>query len=136
MPTRKKTQSVAASNGAAAGETAGNNGVSAQEEGKMVTTAERAPDTAEQGVPRWQEVGLTPETLQEMYYYMLLARMLDERMWLLNRQGKAPFVISVQGHEAGQVGLGFAMEMGRDWFVPYYRDLALLLVAGQTPRDV
>src|SRR3954466_6439736 len=86
--------------------------------------------------PKHEELGLSNETLQEMYYYMLLARMLDERMWLLNRQGKAPFVISVQGHEAGQVGLGFAMEIGRDWFVPYYRDLALMLVAGQTPRDV
>jgi 2-oxoisovalerate dehydrogenase E1 component alpha subunit len=136
MPTRKKTRSVAESNGASAGEGAERKDASAQEEVEMVTTAEHAPDTAEQSVPRWQEVGLTPETLQEMYYYMLLARMLDERMWLLNRQGKAPFVISVQGHEAGQVGLGFAMEIGRDWFVPYYRDLALMLVAGQTPRDV
>ena len=84
----------------------------------MVTTAEHAPDTAEQGVPRWQEVGLTPETLQEMYYYMLLARMLDERMWLLNRQGKAPFVISCQGHEAAQVGIGFAWSAARTGSCP------------------
>src|SRR5947209_3453493 len=83
-----------------------------------------------------EELGLSKEQLLEMYYYMVLARSLDERMWLLNRQGKAPFVISVQGHEAGQVGLAFAMTIGKDWFVPYYRDLALLLVAGQTPRDV
>ena len=48
-------------------------------------------------MPRWQQVGLNAETLREMYYYMLLARLLDERMWLLNRQGKAPFVISVPG---------------------------------------
>src|SRR5215204_3978528 len=87
-------------------------------------------------VPKHDALGLNKEQLLEMYYYMLLARSLDERMWLLNRQGKAPFVISVQGHEAGQVGLAFAMERGKDWFVPYYRDLALLLVLGQTPRQV
>ena len=52
----------------------------------------------------------------EMYCYMVLARALDERMWLLNRQGKAPFVISCQGHEAAQVGAAFALERGKDWF--------------------
>src|SRR6266550_9412900 len=69
--------------------------------------------------------GLDNDTLKEMYYYMLLARSLDERMWLLNRQGKAPFVISCQGHEAIQVGVSFAMERGKDWFLPYYRDLGI-----------
>ena len=55
-------------------------------------------------VPKHEELGLSKEQVLEMYYYMLLARSLDERMWLLNRQGKAPFVISCQGHEAIQVG--------------------------------
>jgi 2-oxoisovalerate dehydrogenase E1 component alpha subunit len=65
-------------------------------------------------VPKPEELGLSNDTLKEMYYYMLLARSLDERMWLLNRQGKAPFVISCQGHEAIQVGTAFAMERGKD----------------------
>src|SRR5947209_6972946 len=83
-----------------------------------------------------EELGLSKEQLLEMYYYMLLARSLDERMWLLNRQGKAPFVISCQGHEAIQVGIGMAMERGKDWFLPYYRDLALCVYLGYTPREV
>ncbi|HEY0069332.1 MAG TPA: thiamine pyrophosphate-dependent dehydrogenase E1 component subunit alpha [Chloroflexia bacterium] len=70
-----------------------------------------------------------------MWYYMLLARSLDERMWLLNRQGKAPFVISCQGHEAIQIGVAFAMERGKDWFLPYYRDLGICLALGVTPRE-
>ncbi|HYP21430.1 MAG TPA: thiamine pyrophosphate-dependent enzyme, partial [Chloroflexia bacterium] len=70
-----------------------------------------------------------------MFYYMLLARSLDERMWLLNRQGKAPFVISCQGHEAIQIGVSFAMERGKDWFLPYYRDLGVCLALGVTPRE-
>src|SRR5947199_799489 len=82
-----------------------------------------------------EELGLGKEQLLEMYYYMLLARSLDERMWLLNRQGKAPFVISCQGHEAIQVGLCMAMERGKDWFLPYYRDLAMMVYLGMTPRE-
>src|SRR5438552_4537130 len=80
--------------------------------------------------PKHEELGLDKEQLLEMYYYMLLARSLDERMWLLNRQGKAPFVISCQGHEAIQVGAVYAMERGKDWFLPYYRDLAMVLALG------
>src|SRR5438874_6627546 len=87
-------------------------------------------------VPKHEELGLSKEQLLDMYYYMLLARSLDERMWLLNRQGKAPFVISCQGHEAIQVGVSFAMERGKAWFLPYYRDLGICLCLGMTPREV
>ena len=87
-------------------------------------------------VPKHEELGLSKETLLDMYYYMLLARSLDERMWLLNRQGKAPFVISCQGHEAIQIGAVFALERGKDWFLPYYRDLAMIVTLGVTPREV
>ncbi len=71
-----------------------------------------------------------------MYQFMLLARALDERMWLLNRAGKAPFVISCQGHEAAQVGAAFALQRGKDFTLPYYRGLGTVLVMGMTPRDV
>ncbi|MER3436351.1 MAG: 2-oxoisovalerate dehydrogenase, partial [Chloroflexota bacterium] len=68
--------------------------------------------------------------------YMALARALDERMWQLNRAGQAPFVVSGQGHEATQVGAAFALDRTKDVLVPYYRDLALCLVWGLTPRDI
>ena len=79
---------------------------------------------------------LPPEQLKKMYEEMVTARMLDERMWLLNRAGQAAFVISCQGHEAAQVGAGFALQPGKDFLLPYYRDLALALHFGLTPRDV
>jgi 2-oxoisovalerate dehydrogenase E1 component alpha subunit len=75
-------------------------------------------------------------TLREMYRSMLLARMVDERCWLLNRGGKAPFVISCQGQEGAQVGSVFALDRGQDWFAPYYRDLAVVLSLGETARDI
>lgn len=84
---------------------------------------------------RHEEVGLTDAQVLEMYYYMLLARKIDERQWLLNRAGKVPFVISCQGQEAAQVGAAFALEKGKDYLCPYYRDLGLVLVFGQSARD-
>jgi 2-oxoisovalerate dehydrogenase E1 component alpha subunit len=78
---------------------------------------------------------LKPDTLREMYYAMLIARRVDERAWALHRQGKIPFHISGMGHEATQVGAAFAINRGVDYVHPYYRDLALVLAIGVTPRD-
>ena len=83
-----------------------------------------------------RRLGLTDEQLVEMHRLMVTARVLDERMWALNRQGKVPFVVSAAGHEACQVAAGFALERGTDYLVPYYRDLTMVLVAGLTPRDI
>jgi len=80
-------------------------------------------------------VDLGKETLLEMYWTMLLARRLDERAWVLHRQGKIAFHISGIGHEAAQVGAAFALRRGHDWIVPYYRDLAVMLAVGFTPRE-
>jgi 2-oxoisovalerate dehydrogenase E1 component alpha subunit len=79
--------------------------------------------------------GLDADVLREMYRQMVRSRVLDERMWLLNRQGRAPFWISGMGHEAIQVAIGLNMRPGHDWLAPYYRDLALTLVLGMSPKD-
>jgi 2-oxoisovalerate dehydrogenase E1 component alpha subunit len=82
-----------------------------------------------------KEAGLDDDGLRTMFRHMVRARVLDERMWVLNRQGRAPFVISCQGHEAAQVGMAMALRAGYDWVAPYYRDLAVTLVLGMTPKD-
>src|SRR5512146_482791 len=78
---------------------------------------------------------LSADTKREMFWTMLLARRLDERAWALHRQGKIAFHISGIGHEAAQVGAAFALKRGYDWVAPYYRDLALMLAFGMTPRE-
>src|SRR6516225_3410681 len=85
--------------------------------------------------PRHAALGLGVEKLRTMYRQMVLSRSIDRRMWILNRQGKAPFVISGQGHEAAQVGAAAAMRPGVDWLAPYYRDLAFCVALGMTARD-
>jgi 2-oxoisovalerate dehydrogenase E1 component alpha subunit len=81
------------------------------------------------------DVGLATEDAREIYRLMVLARVLDERMWTLNRQGKAPFVTPVRGHEAAQVASAWALKAGSDWVVTYYRDWAVALTLGVTPYD-
>jgi 2-oxoisovalerate dehydrogenase E1 component alpha subunit len=72
----------------------------------------------------------------EMYYKMLLSRRLDERMWVLHRQGKIAFHISGLGQEGAQVGAAYALKPGFDFVHPYYRDMALVLSLGVTPREL
>ncbi len=74
--------------------------------------------------------------LLEMYRQMVLCRALDERIWMLNRQGKAAIMASAQGHEAAQIGSVYALRRGRDQFYIYYRDLAVLLTLGMTPEEI
>ncbi|MEW6048370.1 MAG: thiamine pyrophosphate-dependent dehydrogenase E1 component subunit alpha [Bacillota bacterium] len=71
-----------------------------------------------------------------MYRFMVLSRALDERMWIIQRQGKVPFVITAHGQEAAQVGAAMALRPGQDVIVPYYRDMALMLTLGMTPREL
>ena len=51
---------------------------------------------------------LDESTLLEIYGKMVLSRTLDERIWMLNRQGKAAIMASSQGHEAAQIGSVYA----------------------------
>ena len=82
------------------------------------------------------KLGLNDEMMYEMFRTMLLARRIDERMWLLNRSGKIPFVISCQGQEAAQVGAAFALNREEDYVLPYYRDVGVVLTFGMTAKDL
>ncbi len=81
-------------------------------------------------------LGLSDADLIEMYRLVALARAVDERMWILNRAGRIPFVISGQGHEGAQVGIAWAFEKGHDWIAPFYRSIATCLAFGMSPRDI
>jgi 2-oxoisovalerate dehydrogenase E1 component len=72
----------------------------------------------------------------EMYRLMLMARRVDDRMWALQRQGRADFVLGASGHEAIQVGSVFALDREKDWILPYYRDMGVALAWGFSPEDI
>ncbi|MBU9714697.1 thiamine pyrophosphate-dependent dehydrogenase E1 component subunit alpha [Evansella tamaricis] len=85
---------------------------------------------------RHHQLGLSDEDVLQMFKTMVLARMIDERMWLLNRAGKIPFVISCQGQEAAQVGAAMALNKDKDYVLPYYRDMGVVLHFGMTTQEL
>jgi 2-oxoisovalerate dehydrogenase E1 component alpha subunit len=77
-----------------------------------------------------RSVGLSDDDALRIFDLMLRTREIDERMWALNRQGKAPFVVPCRGQEAAQVGAAWALDPQKDWLFPHYRDLGLALWFG------
>jgi 2-oxoisovalerate dehydrogenase E1 component alpha subunit len=94
------------------------------------------PSSAASGSPLGADLDLSPDDLLEMYRLVALSRAVDERMWILNRAGRIPFVISGQGHEGAQVGVAWALEKGKDWIAPFYRSIATCLTFGMSARDI
>jgi 2-oxoisovalerate dehydrogenase E1 component alpha subunit len=86
--------------------------------------------------PRHIDLGLQDEDVVAMYRAMLLARGVDERMWLMQRAGKIAFIISGQGHEGAQVALAWPMRKAHDWMAPYYRSIASALTFGMSAEDI
>jgi 2-oxoisovalerate dehydrogenase E1 component alpha subunit len=93
-------------------------------------------ETRAKAPARHEALGLSDQDVLDMYFYIAVARALDDRMWVLQRAGKAMFVISGPGHEGCQVGAMWALDKKNDWFVPFYRSIAACLVKGMTPTDI
>src|SRR5918995_2757078 len=93
-------------------------------------------DTERAGATLGASVGLSDDDLVAMYRMIALARAIDERMWILNRAGRIPFVISGQGHEGAQVAIAWPLQKGHDWVAPFYRSIATCLTFGMSARDI
>ena len=65
----------------------------------------------------------TREEFLQLHRWMCMAKALDDRMHILVKQGRAPFVGSSRGHEGIQVASTAALGPD-DWLVPHYRALA------------
>ena len=101
----------------------------------MAQVRQTAP-AGEQTLARHQSLGLADDEILDLYKKMLLVRTVDERIWMLNRQGKVPIAASSQGHEAAQMGSLLAAQKDGDCFLfPYYRDLSLKVMAGLSPLE-
>ncbi len=69
------------------------------------------------------------------YRLALVSRCLDDREITLQKQSRGFFHISGAGHEALCLGLARSLRPSYDWFLPYYRDRALVLALGVTPTE-
>jgi 2-oxoisovalerate dehydrogenase E1 component alpha subunit len=70
----------------------------------------------------------------DLHRWMCMAKALDDRMHILVKQGRAPFVGSSRGHEGIQVASTAAIGKD-DWLVPHYRGLANAIVRGLTMQE-
>src|ERR1700704_949908 len=78
--------------------------------------------------------GATREEYLQLHRWMRMAKALDDRMHMLVKQGRAPFVGSSRGHEGIQVASTAALGAD-DWLVPHYRGLANAIVRGLTMKE-
>src|SRR4030081_2751438 len=95
-----------------------------------------SPDWHFQEAVAWRDTDLDAKTLKEWFNYILLGRQVDYRFQVLNRQGRAPFIISCAGHEAAQIGVSWPLKPKYDWLPPHYPDLVRCMRRGMTPLDL
>src|SRR5579864_6865233 len=76
------------------------------------------------------------QLLLRIYRVVLATRAVDERLWILSRQGRVSFVLTARGHEVAQVASVAAMRRGHDSAWPYYRDMGVGLALGVSPYEV
>ncbi|MDQ3755869.1 MAG: thiamine pyrophosphate-dependent dehydrogenase E1 component subunit alpha [Acidobacteriota bacterium] len=82
------------------------------------------------------ETTLTPEQMLELYRYLKMTRMVEERLVNLYRQTKVVGgVFRSLGQEATAVGTCYALER-QDFISPLIRDLGAVLVKGIRPREI
>ena len=75
------------------------------------------------------EPRLSEDELRRLFVALLKVRLLDDRMLVLQRQGRVGFYVPSTGEEAAQVGSAFVLEKD-DWIFPAYREPGAALVKG------
>ena len=82
------------------------------------------------------KTSLTKERLLEMYRFVKMTRMFDEKTVTLKRQAKLTGgVFTSLGQEATAVGTAFALEP-QDFIAPLIRDIGAVFVKGILPRTI
>src|SRR5689334_5278804 len=105
---------------------------------QMRVSTKFAPRKSPDGEPLTctSETTLKPEQLLELYRYLKLTRLVEERLVNLYRQTKVVGgVFRSLGQEATAVGTAYALQP-HDFITPLIRDLGAVLVKGIRPREI
>jgi len=105
---------------------------------QMRVSTKYAPRKLQDGQPLScsTETTLKPEQHLELYRYLKLTRLVEERLVNLYRQTKVVGgVFRSLGQEATAVGTAYALQP-QDFITPLIRDLGAVLVKGIRPRDI
>jgi len=99
-------------------------------------TAKTNLKKSEQPLSCTSETSLAKEQLLEMYRFLKLTRMFDEKTVVLKRQAKLTGgVFTSLGQEATAVGTAYALE-AQDFIAPLIRDIGACFVKGILPRTI
>src|SRR5690348_16565629 len=105
---------------------------------QMRISTKFAPRKSADGEPLTctSETTLKPDQLLELYRYLKLTRLVEERLVNLYRQTKVVGgVFRSLGQEATAVGTAYALQP-HDFITPLIRDLGAVLVKGIRPREI
>lgn len=75
------------------------------------------------------DIDLSSDEIKKLYNWMVTARVFDDRIVKLQREGRCGTYASSLGQEATQVGAAYAMQKS-DWMFPYFRELGAHVVRG------
>jgi pyruvate dehydrogenase E1 component alpha subunit len=75
------------------------------------------------------DLDLSDADLKHLYTTMVRVRKMDEKLILLQRQGRIGFYLSCLGQEACHIGAAFALNED-DWIFPHYRNPGTPLLRG------
>lgn len=78
---------------------------------------------------------LSPDVLREALRHMLLTRIVDDRMFAMQRQGKLSFYMKSTGEEAVSVATAMALK-DRDMVFPTYRQQGILMARGWPLKEL
>ena len=101
-----------------------------------INTKYSPPKTNGEPLSCTSETSLSGDQLLELYRYLKLTRLVEERLVNLYRQTKVVGgVFRSLGQEATAVGTAYALEP-QDFITPLIRDLGAVLVKGIRPREI
>ncbi|WP_247004121.1 thiamine pyrophosphate-dependent dehydrogenase E1 component subunit alpha [Halosolutus gelatinilyticus] len=78
---------------------------------------------------------LDDDEFRDLYRWMLLQRVYDDRATKLQRRGRLGTIASGRGQEASIAGSGYALSRD-DWVFPYGREASMLVMHGLSMRDL
>src|SRR4029453_9906368 len=88
-----------------------------------------------EAIPDGEVEGVEERDLLELYRWMVLLRMYDERSLVFHRQGRIGTYAIFWNHEAMQAGSVYALDRD-DWIFPSYRESAIGLLRGMPVATV
>ncbi len=85
---------------------------------------------------RKDKFSFSKEQAKTLLTTMLRGRLCDLKAIVLYKQNKCHFQIGCAGHEAIQAAAALVFNPKKDWFYPYYREMALVAGLGMTDREL